>query len=208
MELSDAQAAETIMRFALFKEVPKRQRRKRRKLNSGNANKGQGDDGSQESGDETEDEDEDGDLNPIPERMSMPPGQKPVAAPAKQGTQDPIWGDESQDVQMEIEPSASTKQPEVPRNIDPERYVLLMIVCHSTETYFVPLSRRLKLFRTRFAAVNAAKEEEQYFVADLIQYINEGLPNDQLFGTTEATEAALAMQDEEDIMVSDGIIYM
>ncbi|KAF7437172.1 MCM DNA helicase complex subunit [Pleurotus ostreatus] len=187
VELSDAQAAETIMRFALFKEVPKRQRRKRRKLNSGNANKGQGDDGSQESGDETEDEDEDGDLNPIPERMSMPPGQKPVAAPAKQGTQDPIWGDESQDVQMEIEPSASTKQPEVPRNIDPER---------------------LKLFRTRFAAVNAAREEEQYFVADLIQYINEGLPNDQLFGTTEATEAALAMQDEEDIMVSDGIIYM
>ncbi|KAG5219987.1 MCM DNA helicase complex [Salix suchowensis] len=173
VELSDAQAAETIMRFALFKEVPKRQRRKRRKLNSGGANKGQGDDGSQGSGDETEDEDEDGDLNPIPERMSMP----------LVGSQ---WLRQRSKVHKI--PFGATR----------------VKMCRWRLNHL----HQLNNLKSLGISIRNAREEEQYFVADLIQYINEGLPNDQLFGTTEATEAALAMQDEEDIMVSDGIIYM
>lgn len=89
------------MRFALFKEVPKRQRRKKRKLNSGAARNG---DKSDESNDESDDEG--------PERMNMPPSATPVGAavktrsksvPVNQQPQDPIWGDESQDTQMEVE---------------------------------------------------------------------------------------------------------
>jgi len=96
VEESDAKEAELIMRFALFKEVPKRQRRKKRKLNHGGAmRKGSAgsdsdndDDGSDDDGDASGDEDE------VPERMSMPPAAAPAAP------QDPIWGAESQDVDM------------------------------------------------------------------------------------------------------------
>ncbi|KAJ8517039.1 hypothetical protein ONZ45_g5738 [Pleurotus djamor] len=189
VELSDAQEAEAIMRFALFKEVPKRQRRKRRKLNSGNATKGQREDGSQESDEDSEDEDEEEELNPAVERMPMPP-QKPKSANERSQEQDPIWGDDSQDVQMmEVEPSSSSAAvPEDEGKIRPER---------------------LKLFRTRLANIFATRfqDQDEVFLTDLVGLINEGLPNDQLFGTTEASEACLVMQEADEVMLSDGIVY-
>lgn len=107
----DAMAAEEIMRFALYKEVLKRQRRKKRKLNTGDD---QGSDESEETdGEEDEDEDQ------VPQRMSIPPVKdKDVPQPS----QDPIWGDDSQDMQMDLD------QPQVAGASDnggvrPERYV-------------------------------------------------------------------------------------
>ncbi|KAL1748438.1 MCM2/3/5 family-domain-containing protein [Schizophyllum fasciatum] len=99
VEEADAQQAETIMRFALFKEVPKRERRKKRKLNTGGAARrgGPGSDGS--SG---EDSDADGsDEEPVSQRMQMP-SRAPSAAPQP----DDIWG-ESQDTQMVDGPAAN-----------------------------------------------------------------------------------------------------
>ena len=98
VERADAVEAEIILRFALFKEVPKRQRRKKRKLNDGNAvRKGEGsgseESESGESGDEADQQNE---------RMSMPP-----QAARNPETQDPIWGEDSQDVQMlDVPPQA------------------------------------------------------------------------------------------------------
>ena len=92
------------MRFALFKEVPKRRRRKKRKLNTGGAQGGKGDAGSDES-----DEDESSDENEAPERMSAP------ASPAKtakstatlvvpeEDSQRTLRADDSQDVPMDTE---------------------------------------------------------------------------------------------------------
>jgi DNA replication licensing factor MCM3 len=98
---SDTKQAEDIMKFALFKEVPKRKRRKKRKLNTGGAVGGKGEDGSGEEsdGEETSDEHE------IPERMSLPPASpaRVKAVQDKQPSQDPIWGDESQDLQMDVD---------------------------------------------------------------------------------------------------------
>ena len=37
--------------------------------------------------------------------------------------------------------------------------------------------------------------------------INEGMPVDTLFGTAEATSACLVMQEANDLMISDGIVY-
>jgi DNA replication licensing factor MCM3 len=37
--------------------------------------------------------------------------------------------------------------------------------------------------------------------------INEGMPVDTLFGTAEATAACLVMQEANDLMISDGIVY-
>lgn len=56
---SDAMAAEELLRFALFKEVMKPERRKKRKLNKGTAAGGAGDDDS--DGDSDVPEDEEGD---------------------------------------------------------------------------------------------------------------------------------------------------
>jgi hypothetical protein len=111
--------AEEIMRFALFKEVPKRQRRKKRKHQNGmaarkgdeDAEGGSDEESDEESGNETEEQ-----------RMSTPPA-------AKDQTRDPIWGEDSQDVQMEVVPqpgpsvAATSVAPAVDGKIRPDRFV-------------------------------------------------------------------------------------
>lgn len=117
VQRADALEAETIMRFALFKEVPKREHRKKRKLNDGKAaRKGKGE-GPEETdgegdGDETGDEEE-----PL-ERMSMPPA--PVAAKPK-AVDDPNWGD---DVQMDVEQPPVPAGPADDGTIRPDRSVI------------------------------------------------------------------------------------
>jgi DNA replication licensing factor MCM3 len=88
------------MRFALFREVPKRQRRKKQKLNSGAAIRK----GSDQSGEEADDDEEsDEEQGPVPpERMSTP--ARTSRAPTVQPMlQDPIWGDDSQDISMAVD---------------------------------------------------------------------------------------------------------
>jgi DNA replication licensing factor MCM3 len=110
---SDAREAETIMRFALFKEVPKRRRRKKRKLNTGGAQGGKGEAGSDES-----DEEDSSEENEVQERMSGPASPaktakttkttkitKSTATPAisEEDSQRTLLADDSQDVPMETE---------------------------------------------------------------------------------------------------------
>ena len=94
----DATAAEEILRFALYKEVLKRQRRKKRKLNSGGASASGEEEGSDE---ETGDEEDDEEDIEGPERMQAPAPAKAKDLPEL--SQDPIWGEENQDVQMDIQ---------------------------------------------------------------------------------------------------------
>lgn len=125
VEEADAREAEVIMRFALFKEVPKRERRKKRKLNTGGA--------SREDG-ETEGEDSD-DEPATPARMSMPPQAKDKGTPTPEpepviphaaATQDPIWGDESQDLTMDVDvPAAAAGEAAEDGKIQPQRFVVI-----------------------------------------------------------------------------------
>lgn len=125
VEEADAKQAEEIMRFALFKEVPRRQRRKKRKLNDGGAaRKGEDAEGSNDDSDGSGDE-----LDTPVERMSIPPqaGATPQAKSPRrnQVAQDPIWGDESQDVLMEVEqPPLAAAGPSDNGRIRPDRFVL------------------------------------------------------------------------------------
>ncbi|KAK0245875.1 ATP dependent DNA helicase [Armillaria nabsnona] len=181
VEQQDAKQAEEIMRFALFKEVPKRQRRKKRKLNNGAAVRKGVDDG--EGSDEESGGEETGDDEPAPERMNMPP-----ASPKTPGTtavQDPVWGDESQDVTMVASSSGSAA---ASGKMNPERYTL---------------------FRTRVSKLFSSKlsDDESVFLKDLLEMVNEGLSTDMLFGTAEATEACQIMTDAEELMLSEGIVY-
>ena len=85
------------MRFALFREVPKRQRRKKRKLNNGGVIR-KGSDGSDNDSEDEEESNDEEDAQPGTERMSSPP-QVPAPTSARAPV-DPIWGDESQDATM------------------------------------------------------------------------------------------------------------
>ena len=51
------------------------------------------------------------------------------------------------------------------------------------------------------------QDDEEILLANLLQFVNQGLSTDELFGTTEATNACEVMQDAEELMISDGIVY-
>ncbi|KAF5375181.1 hypothetical protein D9758_000036 [Tetrapyrgos nigripes] len=183
VEESDAKEAELIMRFALFKEVPKRQRRKKRKLNTGGAmrrgsvdgDSDDDDDGSGDEGDASGDEDE------VPERMSMPPAAAPAAGAA---TQDPIWGAESQDVDMAADEPAN-------------------------EPSEAMKARRAQLFRARLAELfkGVLRDAESIPMEELLQHVNTGLSQQDLFGSLEANEICQVMSEHEEIFVIDGIVH-
>lgn len=44
-------------------------------------------------------------------------------------------------------------------------------------------------------------------LSDLLEHVNQGLPKDQLFGMAEARTACLAMQNADQLMLSDDIVY-
>lgn len=114
------------MRFALFREVPKRQHRKKRKLNNGAALR-KGSDGSGDEDDSDGSEDEQEPASASAERMVSPraPVSRSSAGPAKL-PEDPIWGDESQDVQMSTEPPATVASTSAGAGaIRPERYIIM-----------------------------------------------------------------------------------
>ncbi|KAG6875296.1 hypothetical protein C0992_004386 [Termitomyces sp. T32_za158] len=203
VEEADAKQAEEIMRFALFKEVPKRQRRKKRKLNDGGAvRKGEDREGSEDTSDESDDE-----MDVPVERMPIPPPHAPSST-SNQPAQDPVWGDESQIAQMDTsQPETSALSgPGSDGKIRPERSVALSILL---VTALIFLSIRLQFFRSRLASIFATllQDDEQIFLADLLKFVNEGLTTDSLFGTAEATAACQMMQDNEELMISDGIVY-
>jgi DNA replication licensing factor MCM3 len=112
VESEDAHAAEEIMRYALYKEVAKRQRqkRKKRKLNRGGATIGK-DGESQDSSDEDDEDDGGEDEQPeAPERMSMPPeGPTNIQPVNNHSSQDTLWNDSSQDLPMNSVPPADVR---------------------------------------------------------------------------------------------------
>lgn len=51
------------------------------------------------------------------------------------------------------------------------------------------------------------QDEETGFLKDILEHINEGLTSNSLFGSAEATELCKIMADNDELMISDGIIY-
>jgi DNA replication licensing factor MCM3 len=123
VEEKDARVAEETMRFALFKDVPKPDRRKRRKLNHGIASEAAESDSDHDNTD------------------SEPP--------------------------------------------------------------------RLALFRERLAQVLRSRfgEEDAIPMTVLLPAINDGMSADSLFGTAEARGCALLMTEDNEIMLSEDVVY-
>ena len=133
------------MRYALFKDVVKRQRRKKRKLNHGGASTPHGED--DEEGSDEDDENSD-DEEASPERMvaPVPPAAAAATATAKAKaavggsgaprgiSQDPIWGatadsqsqrHQQEDVQMDLDPTHPVAASDDRSGINQERCVTL-----------------------------------------------------------------------------------
>lgn len=118
VEGQDARRAEEIMRFALFKEVPKRQRRKKRKMVNGTVNgTRKGDEEDAEGSSEDESDGEEGGDEGEQQRMTTP------AVVQTNQTRDPIWGEDSQDVQMNVEPQQALPSPEADGKLTQNRFV-------------------------------------------------------------------------------------
>lgn len=172
VEERDASAAEDILRYALFKDVVKRQRRKKRKLNHGGApaaHRGEDD----EEGSDEDDEDSEEEAPPSERMVGPVPSGAAAAAKAKAAggsgaprgiSQDPIWGAtadadsqiQQEDVQMDVDPThpIAASDDHSSSGINPERYVTLMGVYQMWKRIdFVPFFfyfARRRFSRSRF----------------------------------------------------------
>ncbi|CAE6413749.1 unnamed protein product [Rhizoctonia solani] len=127
VEERDAMAAEEILKFALFKEVLKPERRKRRKLNTGAAGAG---------GQSDEEDGSDDEMESAPQRMEMPQ-QQPIAASKDKDNNVNGTNESMGDV-----PSSSAAQESQARGVAPERVAAFR-------------SRLARLFQERFAEEEA-----------------------------------------------------
>jgi len=117
-------------------------------------------------------------------------------------SQDPIWGATTDSQSQSQNPN---QEEDVRMNLDPP-HVAAASDDHS-DSGIRP--DRLQLFRTRVARLWATsfQDDEQVFLADLVQAVNDGLGNDVLFGTAEATLACQAMTEANEVMLSENIVY-
>jgi DNA replication licensing factor MCM3 len=51
------------------------------------------------------------------------------------------------------------------------------------------------------------QDEDMMFLTDFLGFVNEGLPVESLYGTTEATRICEIMTENDELMISEGIIY-
>ncbi|OCF31031.1 minichromosome maintenance protein 3 [Kwoniella heveanensis BCC8398] len=215
----DAMAAEEILRFALFKEVLKPERRKRRKLNPG-----QNADDSDATDEEDDEEDGEGDedisggvttsqrerareknrrMEGGPPRRGGASTPRSAAASAGPGAN----GNDEDDVDMgEAEASlglAADETEDEPASTSASATV--------PETDAEISSARLNLFRTRLSNIFETdaqiSSEGMIDLDDLVPKINEGLEMGEMFGNREARIAVARMGERNEIMFADGTVY-
>nr|XP_018263376.1 minichromosome maintenance protein 3 [Kwoniella dejecticola CBS 10117]OBR85534.1 minichromosome maintenance protein 3 [Kwoniella dejecticola CBS 10117] len=207
----DAMAAEEILRFALFKEVLKPERRKRRKLNAG----------VPVDSDEEEDDEEDEEqvtagagagvtesqrerAREKNRRMEGGPalrGSTPRAAPGSAPIpQTP--GDRDED---DIDMDASLALAEAEAEGEDARGSAQ----GQEETDAEISAARLDLFRNRLSSIfeNELDADGMIDFGDLVPKINDGLETSDLFGNREARTAVQRMNDRNEIMFAEGTVY-
>jgi DNA replication licensing factor MCM3 len=175
-------AAEEILRFALFKEVLKPERRKKRKLNNGQADE---ESDEEEEEDEAEEEEEEevtrearAKARAKAKRMEGgPSAPTPIAQPAAEPAPAPV-PDVPADVNMDDDSAPTTIRQD-----------------------------RLDLFRSRLSVLFETAFEGVAEFTELLPKINEGLPAADLFSTSEGRAAVQRMNDLNEIMESEGMVY-
>jgi DNA replication licensing factor MCM3 len=201
VDVRDARAAEALLRFALFKEVLKPERRKRRKLNTGQHM----DDETDEEGEEDEAEEEEGQgINEVTTavtasqrqrakekaaRLERPPTATPGPGPSTQAAAARDDDDEDMDGADALLAEAPEPEPEDAAPLSAER---------------------MDLFRTRLSTVmetSGAANDGYLDFEEMLPLVNEGLSTDDMFGSGEARTAVEKMHQDNQVMFSEGVIY-
>lgn len=194
-------AAEELLRFALFKEVVRPERRKRRKLNGGAAR----------SDDESEsDEEEEEELL-----------EEEIAAPTEADRQ--RAREKAERLERRNRRGGSSAAPAAPEaDIDAEEAEAAEALAdgdvemaeaaegQAEEDNVVDIQpARLDLFRERLSVVFESDVYASGFLAfeEVLPLVNEGLANEDMFGTAEGKAAVQTMHDRNELMVSDGDVY-
>jgi DNA replication licensing factor MCM3 len=182
----DAMAAEELLRFALFKEVLRPERRKRRKLN--NAGMAVSDD---------EETDEESEEESVPAAGPSESQRTRAREKAKRLERRSPTRDEDMDVDAEAEAALAEAENAEASGSGAAR---------GTGTVG---PARLDVFRERLSAVFEADIADTGFVefGDLLPKVNESLANADMFGTSEARAAIKVMADRNEIMEADGVVY-
>lgn len=232
VEERDAEAAEEILRFALFKEVLKHSKSNKRRKTFRGSKSPDSDEDSEEEDREEREEEEDEEERQVKEakRMSMASPYRgtgrygtrgadaagatirsPSAAPSAAGGQQQVFdpdGDQQMDEDEDEMAAMRDQEGDVGANgivppIEPVAPVPAQGVVDDAQGITEP---RLALFRSRVAELLHGRfQEEEYVALDtLLPAINEGQPMDTLFGTVEAKVALARMNDASEVMFSDG----
>ncbi|GMK54294.1 hypothetical protein CspeluHIS016_0108800 [Cutaneotrichosporon spelunceum] len=188
----DAIAAEELLRFALFKEVVRPERRKRRKLN----------DGGSRSDDESDTEDEEELL------------EEEIAAPTetdRQRAREKV--ERLERSQRRRRPSQADEEDEAAAAEMLEDGDVEMAEFEEAEAVAENIgdvsAERLDLFRERMGVVFEHDAAAQGFIdfADLLPLVNEDLANKDLFSTNEGKAAVRTMADRNELMEAEGTVY-
>lgn len=178
---SDAMAAEELLRFALFKEVVRPERRKRRKLNAG----GNAVTDDEDETDAEEDLEEEQEAVDVRDNGESPRERARRKAREIEGPTQP----EDDDVEMaEGRPEAGGADDE------------------DDDTDLTISADRLDLFRTRLSSVMDAGVA-MMDMDELLPKINEGQGLGKLFSSREALAAVEAMADRNEVMFAGGTVY-
>ena len=190
VEASDAEAAEEILRFALFKEVVKQRKNKHKKRKIGAGRSSSVDDSDESEDDEEEEEEED-------KRMKAPYSGSGAYATrgAVEAGAAPSQTADAHPSGSQHDPNGSATTPPAlpasPPNLDP-----------NGEQFGGLDPQRLNRFRSKLSDVlrGPFQEEDSISVDMLLPAINEGEPTSTLFSTAEARQALEIMNNDNDIM--------
>ncbi|KAK4333914.1 DNA replication licensing factor MCM3 [Rhodotorula toruloides] len=233
--IEDAEAAEEILRYALYKEVVKasKPKSKRRRLNKPKrGDKGSDEEDSDEDEGESSSDDEDDGRGP--KRMEMPgsakkrgtranPARGARAGSARAGSASPSpaaveadgegdWmmveqGQQRMNEDGDEQAAAGTPTPPpVPAVEQAEKVAQAELPAQGGLE-----PARFKLFQQRLAAVRKAtfKDQDEISLGQLMEPLNADLAVDQLFGRAEVEQIleALSEQDDSVITFHSGVLY-
>lgn len=214
----DAEAAEEILRFALFKEVIK-QRRNNKRQRTGRGSRSPA---SDEESDEEEDDEaiaartaaEYSGTGAYATRgaargrdLQSPPSGRDGVSAARQA--DASEAEEDEDAIEAIREADRNGHGALPHIVAPPASA---VPTGSGSTSEGTLSEsRLENFRERVALAMASggamAEEETFTLDDVLPIINQGLPAADLFSSSEALSAVQRMHDDGQVMLDEGTIY-
>ncbi|KAG0094021.1 MCM DNA helicase complex subunit [Podila epicladia] len=214
----DANAAIDILKFALFKEAPKKKSRsKRARLDRST--------GESDSDDSSDDDDESNNRNNN-QRMTAPSSQRrasrgptAIQSSASKGKA-PLRGSLAEDVEMmdvdgeheEIEEQLTATRRALSRGSKIQSNIPSQSPSASTgASRFIPGGDihpgRKELFQVKTNRRIMSADEESIEFEELLVAVNKDLDVDELFGPAEAAAILTQMNEENKLMFSEGVIY-